>query len=221
MYNYNNYNSKYISDLGDYDDYMIPWVEYQIIKYACENKTEHQSSMNYIKENLLYVTFNFINRNIYERVRKSDGVITSGQIERAQFQHFYNMVCRAMLGRDYHLTHPCAKPLVLACLDARGSRYWKEMNEEIENIHIHSIWMLKPDTKDLFFGIREKALAMLDLDFDQIHVEPFKVDPTPEESLSKLISYTLKFDRFNQYESIVDGTIMMYPLAKDALRYNI
>jgi len=88
----------------------------------------------------------------------------------------------------------------------------------LENLHIHSIWVMKPDTKEKLLALRERALSMDILDFDQINVKSFET--AAGKSLAKLISYLLKFDIFNQPNAEVPDALRFYPLVKGGPRYD-
>lgn len=192
------------------DLHYTAWVENLIRDFASKHKSPYESDEFYLSNNLLFATFNFDGKNIKNRARRQESHVPVGETQIEQFTHFYNLVCRRILGRDYHKIPRENKPLCLVSLDANGSRYWRDIGE-IDNLHLHSIWVMKPGTIDKFDECRFRALSNGSFDFSEIHVEPFRADQDREKSLRTLISYTLKLDSLNRREAAIDNTIRIYP----------
>ncbi len=196
---------------NSYSKNITNWIYDDIKLYASSNKSKHEDAEYYLYNNLKFITYNFDIPKLNLKYASSYESISIGSVEMVQFNHFYNMVCRSILGPNYNKKPPNEKPLSIVCLDANGSRYWKEMGE-LSNIHLHSIWVMKPDTVDHLMSIREKALKMDQaFDFKQIDVRGYKPENFKEDSLKTLISYTMKFDRFNQKTADISDTFMKYP----------
>lgn len=81
---------------------------------------------------------------------------------------------------------------------------------EIQNIHIHTIWMIPSDLTEKF----KTALKEIDLsrfDFRQIDVQPITSLKNNGSKPSKLSSYTGKFLGFNNQNLEVGEDIMILP----------
>ncbi len=200
-----------------YKDELNKWLYNIILDYVNFNRLITDDILKYMSENIVFITFNFSREKLAQRIQTNEHIVPFGDIEFKQFGHFYNIVCREILGRDFLKLPSHEKPLAIACLDAEGSRYWSAMRD-IRNAHIHSIWVMKPGMKETVLALRNRALSMDIFDFNQIDVQPFR--SSIDDSLPTLISYLLKFDVFNQPNAEVADALRFYPLAKDGPRYD-
>lgn len=190
------------------------WIKKIINDFVSSNKNEFETDNFYLSNHLLFLTFNFNEKSLINRMKKKESSITIGEIHLNQFNHFYNLVCKTILGSSFHRRPSEEKPFSLVCLDANGSRYWKEMGD-IKNIHLHSLWVMRPGTKEALLSVKDRALSMNMFDFESIHAEPFKTNLTDKKSLETLISYTVKFEKFNQHDAKIAEVFRIYPLRQD------
>jgi hypothetical protein len=194
-----------------------------------DNRLSFQSFDGYAKQNVFFVTFTFDKRKIARRKSRlsvSEGIClfdqrsTSKKPRRKQGPEFdnvdrlYKNVCRAILGRNYHRAPNRDKqPRMIAAVDVNGTRYWKSSGP-IENVHIHSIWVLGNGQRGRFRELLDEvAIDLSDrYDFDEIGIEELNRNgPDKQKDIDRLSSYLSKFQGFNAIDMKFDGGVEVYP----------
>ena len=203
------------------------WIDQLLTSFTDPERIEWQPTENYLQWNALFVTFTFDKRKICRRqsaLNDSSGTIgwnDGNNIDlynkddlSAEFfniDRLYKKVCRAVLGRDYS-KHRQEQPLLIAAADVNGTRYWKSAGE-IQNLHIHSIWVFKK-------GQIEKARDKLEQvkaserenEFDFHEVDIANVGRFEEQGHpSALSSYSAKFLGFNAINPRIGLDLAIYP----------
>lgn len=190
---------------SDFNKHMIEWVYRKIHDHYVSCKSPYEGFEAFLLSRMTMVTFNFDQNKIGKIYSSAEERIPVGYLEMKQFNHFYNLVCRKALGRKYLKSPSEKKPFSFVCMDANGSRYWKEMGD-IENIHLHSIWLMDNEMKESFNEIKEKALSS-DGSFDLKEIDEKRYIG----DIQKAISYVLKFEAFNMYKGEFSDAFAFYP----------
>lgn len=189
----------------DYNNDFVEWIYGIIYKRYMDDKKSYEDFESFMILNLYLITINFDVNKIINRYKEDGKIYATAEYEMRQFKNLYNMVCRSVLGRDYHKIPAEKKPLSVVCVDADGSRYWKEMGD-LKNIHLHSIWLMDSGMKGGFDKIREKSLSMNNaFDIKSIDVKRYNGD------IKKVISYIFKFDKFNIENLDIYKSFEIYP----------
>jgi hypothetical protein len=177
----------------EYSEALVGWVRDLIKERYDVEKAAHQTFESYLISNFYFVTLVFNQSKILQKYKSDDREYAVGEVELKQFRHLYNLVCREALGRKYNKAANAEKPLSIACIDANGSRYWSEVGE-LDNIHIHSVWLIDASMKECFDnvvkGILDKSSSAVDI--ENVDVKRYTGD------IDKVISYTMKFDAFTR-----------------------
>ncbi|MFC6448391.1 hypothetical protein [Shinella zoogloeoides] len=128
----------------EYNNSIIDWISGIIKEKYVLRKSEYETFEAFLTLNAYFITFEFDQNTINQKYVQSEDRAPIGSIEMKQFSNIYNMMCRENFGRNYNKIPDEAKPLAVACIDANGSRYWRELGD-VENVHIHSIWIMDVD----------------------------------------------------------------------------
>lgn len=132
------------------------------------------------------------------------------------FSEVYNRVCREVIGRNYHRSSFKGNlPLAVAAIDCNGTRHWHSMGE-IENIHIHSIWMLTEKSRERFERLWDDV-DWIDRIRDRhgiraIDIQRIDDDRMTSDGYSVVSSYTSKFIGHNQGQLVSGDDIRVFPM---------
>ncbi|MEP7452745.1 hypothetical protein [Phyllobacterium sp. SB3] len=190
------------------------WFDQLLTDFICQHKCETESEEEYASRNGFFITLNFDTNAVASRKRSlHDQNETARSIELWNTNHLYNLLCNKLIGRNFlKAKNHNRLPKMIACVDVNGTRHWHSMGE-VQNIHIHTIWMLPSDLTEKF----KTALNEIDLsrfDFRQIDVQPITSLKNNRSGPSTLSSYTGKFLGFNNHNLEVSEDIMIYPRAR-------
>ena len=207
----------------NYDEYyneFYLWIREKIEYFAEMHKTsEYKENSLYIKDSALFITFNYDNSKIGNDIL-SDGKLNIGEIQFNQLHHFYNLVCREIFGRKYNEVPLDQRPMCFASLDVNGTKYWNTMGE-INNIHIHTVWMIHPDHIIHLKTVINNIMEYDKLYFKQIHIENLDNKDNLDMNLRNIIMYSLKFDRFNIHEANIEDNFRLYPDGLESNSYKL
>ncbi|WP_242219864.1 hypothetical protein [Shinella zoogloeoides] len=190
----------------EYSEALVRWVRDLITERYEAEKAAYQTFESYLISNFYLVTLVFNQSKILQKYKDEDQEYAIGEIELKQFRHLYNLVCREALGRKYNKASNAEKPLSISCIDANGSRYWSEVGE-LDNIHIHSVWLMNPSMKGCFDKVVKN---MIEKPTGAIDIENVDVKRYTGE-LDKIISYTMKFDAFTRDGDDIGVTFHILP----------
>ncbi|TPK41257.1 hypothetical protein FJ492_19840 [Mesorhizobium sp. B2-5-4] len=192
------------------------WFDNRIEQFIEAHKGRFDLTSMFKRRNGFFITISFDHSSRKHRQKSSAPIDGPGaKSEMDTFQDLYNLICRNLIGRNYHRpSFHDVKPLAIGCLDMNGSRYWRSMGE-LENAHIHSIWMFTDQTRDGFlklladkewlrsikerFSIRELDIQQLDHDHRNSTGE------------SRASSYMAKFRVHNNHELKVADDFRVLP----------
>ncbi|MBY5637713.1 hypothetical protein HFO39_23580 [Rhizobium leguminosarum] len=194
-----------------------------------DNRLSFQSFDGYAKRNVFFVTFTFDKRKIARRqsrlsVSEADCLFDRGSTSKKprrklspefdNVDHLYKNVCRAVLGRNYHrAANRDKQPRMIAAVDVNGTRYRKSSGR-IENVHIHSIWVLGNGQRGKFRELLDEvAIDLSDrYDFDQIRIDELNQNGSDKQKdIDRLSSYLSKFQGFNAIDMQIDDDVEVYP----------
>jgi hypothetical protein len=183
--------------------------------YVSKHKSETDTFEGYAKENGFFITFNFDRNAVASRARSlhADNQPTQS-VEFWNVNHFYNLICNRLVGRRFlDEKNKDRLPKMIACADANGTRYWYAMGD-VENAHIHSIWMLRADLTEKFKSVIneiQNERQFSSFDFRHIDIRPIISFNGNGLRPSKLATYTSKFLDFNNEKLLVEEDIQIYP----------
>lgn len=206
------------------------WFGDLITSAIDDSRLSFQSFDEYAKRNVFFVTFTFDKRKIARRqsrlsVSEADCLFDRGSTSRKprrklgpefdNVDRLYKNVCRAILGKNYHRAPNRDKqPRMVAAVDVNGTRYWKSSGS-IENVHIHSIWVLANGQRGKFRELLdEAAIDMSDrYDFDEIRIDELTQNGSDKQKdIDRLSSYLSKFQGFNSIDVQINDDLGIYPL---------
>ena len=159
---------------------------------------------------VLFVTLTFERDGSGRRRRQAEGQ-PLGQEEMLAFNHLYNRVCRRLVGRNFHReSHSDLLPKVVAFIDAEGSKFWRTRGE-LENLHIHSIWVVPATwTKELKATLEDHlARQHSEVRFDAIDVR--EIEPRDTQCVNRVAGYSSKLISFNQRDLGIAEDFRVYP----------
>ncbi|PQZ67224.1 hypothetical protein CQ057_12425 [Ochrobactrum sp. MYb49] len=193
---------------SEYSEALIGWMRDLIKERYDVEKVAYQTFETYLIFNFYFVTLVFNQNKILQKYKDEDREYAVGEVELKQFRHLYNLVCREALGRKYNKAPNSEKPLSIACIDANGSRYWSEVGD-LNNIHIHSVWLLNSSMKGCFDKVIKNILEKPGgaIDIENVDVKRYTSD------IDKVISYTMKFDAFTRDGDDLGVTFHILPEA--------
>lgn len=205
------------------------WFSGLITTAINANRLSFQPFDEYVKRNVFFVTFTFDKRKIARRqsrlsASEADCLFDRGSSSRKtgrkqgpefdNVDRLYKDVCRAMLGRNYHRpVNRDKQPGMIAAVDVNGTRYWKSAGP-IENVHIHSLWVLANGQRGSFLKyLEEVAMDLSDrYDFDEIDIREINQNGSDKQrDIDRLASYLSKFQGFNTIDMKIDDYVEIYP----------
>ncbi|MGX9117872.1 hypothetical protein ACWTU6_14490 [Mesorhizobium sp. BHbsci] len=168
------------------------------------------------RRNGFFITISFDHASRKPRLEASERIDGPGaKTEMDTFTDLYNLICRELVGRNYHRpSFHDLKPLAIGCLDMNGSRYWKSMGE-LENPHIHSIWIFTDQTRDGFQKLLadEERLTSIKERFSirELDIQQLDHDHRNSTGESRASSYMAKFMVHNNHELKVADDFRVLP----------
>jgi hypothetical protein len=195
------------------------WFDQVMAEYISKHKSETDTFEEYAKKNGFFITFNFDANAVASRKRSlHDSNQSTRSIEFWNVNHFYNLICNRLIGRKFlDEKNRDRLPRMIACADANGTRYWYAMGD-VENVHLHTIWMLPSDLTEKFTSAIEEIQTEWEFskfDFRQIDVRPMWSFVSDGLRPSVLSSYTSKFLDFNNEKLQVEEDIQIFPRSKN------
>lgn len=172
---------------------------------ALDNSTAKSSE----KPLVLFVTLTF---------KRTHRVREDGQAKLDAFSHFYNLVCRSLVGRNFHRdAFKSDLPFAMAFLDCEGSKF-SQHPLSFQGLHIHSLWIIPEAANEQFNGVlgsivgkgREGEAAV-----DAVDVQ--KIDADDLVRLDRVCSYSSKMLGPNhlRMEAGEDFRILPWPIMSD------
>jgi hypothetical protein len=190
------------------------WFDEVLKSYIEKHKNPDQSNEEYALQNGFFITLNFDRNAVASRQRTlTDSNQNVSSIEFWNTNHLYNVICNRLIGRRFlDVKNQDRLPKMIACADVNGTRYWHSMGE-VENVHLHTIWMLPSDLTEKFkTAINEIELSKFD--FREINIQPLWGFDSNKQRPSRLATYTSKFLDFNNDKLQVEEDIMIFPREK-------
>lgn len=186
------------------------WFDDRINEFVSQHKGRFEPASMFKHQNGFFITVSFD-----QNLPLNEGS-SSSKSELQLFSDLYNRICRIVVGRNFHRqSHQSSLPLAIAGLDANGSRYWRAMGA-LENLHIHSIWILPPQSIDKFRELLadETQLSSLKvrLGIRALDIQPLDHDRQTTSDVSRVSSYTAKFIAHNNQGLAISDDIRMFPL---------
>lgn len=168
-----------------------------------------QKASDQIPHSVLFVTLTF--RQTNRKTQTAEGQ-SLGANEMDEFSHLYNRVCRMLVGR--HFDKPRNRgllPPAFAFVDAEGSRYWKGIHE-LENLHIHSMWVVSSEKSEACQEIIRSAVASSKgtLKVDSVDIQI--VDASDAEALVTTTAYSSKLVGMNNERLEISEDFKVFPL---------
>ncbi|MEI9429221.1 hypothetical protein [Mesorhizobium sp. Cs1299R1N3] len=192
------------------------WFDDRIEQFIEARKGKYEPTSFFKGRNGFFITISFDHSLRKQRLEDSALVDGSGaKTEMDTFQDLYNVICRILIGRNYHRpSFHDLKPLAIGCLDVNGSRYWRSMGE-LENAHIHSIWIFTDQTTDGFRTLLadKERLASIKERFSirELDVQQLDHDHRNSTGDSRASSYMAKFMVHNNHELKVADDFRVLP----------
>jgi hypothetical protein len=204
----------------DFQRMYNKWFMREIEAYLKTNKTKGVTYKKYLETNCFFVTMTFSSSRIGLRQnRQEDTIFPLGSIQLQNFHHWYVRTCQQVFGQNYRRK---SKPKIfaIACLDADGTKHGSCATQDgFENIHLHAIIILPPETSHRFLNYLDSDVNHLleneVFDCDKIQVKPFTVPDgkRSQEAMGDLVSYSTKFMRFNCTSLQIGEEFRLYPEA--------
>ncbi|CCE98416.1 hypothetical protein SFHH103_03925 [Sinorhizobium fredii HH103] len=191
-------------------NYYAEWIDNLFFEYADRHRVSWQPIESYIQCNGFFITFAFNRYEIGRRKSASNECSTTNlSPEFYNVDCFYKSLCRKLLGRKYFNKRD-QQPLMIAAADVNGTRY-NPRPYTLDNVHIHSLWLLQPGQKDALKTELDKARTASRLDFEKIHA--VEIDRMARTSCgpSTLSSYTMKFLGANAEDMRIVHDVRKYP----------
>lgn len=186
------------------------WIDTLILDYSEKHRVSWQPTESYIQCNGYFVTFSFDRYAISRRKSASNERSTTDlSPEFFNVDLIYKRVCRSLLGRKY-FRYPGKQPLMIGAADVNGTRF-DPRPDQIENVHIHSFWLLQPGQSTALAAEIEKAKADPTLDIRDIHVVACTGLDRTTGNPSRLSSYMTKFIGTNTLDMRVIDDLLIYP----------
>lgn len=186
------------------------WIDNLILEYADRHRVSWQPIDSYIQWNGHFITFSFDRYKISRRKSASnEGSTTTLAPEFFNVDCVYKRVCRSLLGRKYFKKRD-RQPLMIAAADVNGTRF-NPRPDSIDNVHIHSFWLLQTGQEHALRAELEKARLDADMDFRDIHSEGATGLSRTSCEPSRLSSYMTKFVGTNAIDMRVTDDLLIYP----------
>jgi len=193
------------------------WFDDRIDQFIDEHKSRFDSVSTFKKRNGFFITISFDHSLRNQRLEGSasiDGPKVKSELD--TFTDLYNHICRQLIGRNYHRpSFDPLKPLAIGCLDMNGSRYWKSMGE-LENPHIHSIWIFRDDVREGFqkmIADKQRFSAIKErFSIREVDIQALDHGHRNSTGEGRAISYMAKFIGHNNSELLVGDDLRVLPI---------
>ncbi|MEI8698127.1 hypothetical protein [Mesorhizobium sp. ISC15] len=192
------------------------WFDDRIEEFIEAHKGRFEPTSFFKRRNGFFITISFNHSRRKQRLEGSALIDGSGaKTMMDTFTELYNFLCRELVGRNYHRpSFHDLKPLAIGCLDMNGSRYWRSIGE-LENAHIHSIWIFTNQTRDGFQKILadEKRLLSIKERFSirELDIQQLDHDHRNSTGEGRASSYMAKFMVHNNHELKVADDFRVLP----------
>jgi hypothetical protein len=188
------------------------WFESRINGFAEKHRSRFQSREMFKGLNGFFLTVSFNQNRRHLRLESPAKAEESQATELDRLTDIYNRACRMVIGRNYHRSaYKDQLPLVVACMDVNGTRYWRSMGE-IENGHIHSIWLgtneNSNDLRELFEDSGWLSAIKDRHGIRAIDVQPLRAEA---EGTKRLVGYTAKLIGHNHRELQITDDFRILP----------
>lgn len=192
------------------------WFDDRIEQFIEAHKGRFEPPSFFKRRNGFFITISFDHSSRKQRLEGSDLIKSpSTKTEMDTFTDLYNVICRDLVGRNYHRpSFHDLKPLAIGCLDMNGSRYWRSMGE-LENAHIHSIWIFTDQTRDGFQKLLADKSRLLSIkerfSIRELDIQQLDHDHRNSTGDSRASSYMAKFMVHNNHELKVADDFRVLP----------
>lgn len=193
----------------------VEWFDQRINEFIDTHKSTFDRRDMFMARNGLFITISFDQNKRPVRHEDSETADEARWSELDRFQDLYNRICRKIVARNFHRdSFRDQLPLAIACIDVNGTRYWKSMGE-VENIHIHSIWMLTDETRKQFqeliadkmwFSSMKERLSIRHIDIQRL--EPANQNA---KNQNRVLSYSAKFIGHNSNTLMISDDFRLLP----------
>ncbi len=194
------------------------WIESIIREKVVYWRNGSESCDEYLRTYGFFVTFTFDRGLLSSKKNEaSRREIPCGDIEMDEMRKLYNKVLRSFLGSNYSRRLDEA-PLAIFSLDAEGTRFGMR-NEPLQNLHVHSIWVMRPGQVEPYLGLLElvkSAPWKSGFAFDSIDIRRISKFSDPMGGASLLTSYLTKFQGQNATRCQISNDLMIYPRLKQS-----
>ncbi|MER9642402.1 hypothetical protein [Mesorhizobium sp. M0239] len=193
------------------------WFDDRIEQFIDAHKGRLEPTSFFKRRNGFFITISFDHSIRKQRLESSDLIDGPGaKTVMDTFTDLYNLICRNLVGRNYHRpSFHALKPLAIGCLDMNGSRYWRSMGE-LQNPHIHSIWIFTDQTRDGFQKLlddKERLLAIKErFSIRELDIQQLDHDHRNSTGDSRASSYMAKFMVHNNHELKVADDFRVLPI---------
>ncbi|MDW9758572.1 hypothetical protein [Sinorhizobium meliloti] len=186
------------------------WIDNLILEYADRHRVSWQPIDSYIQCNGHFITFSYDRYAISRRKSASNECSTTRlSPEFFNVDCVYKRVCRSLLGRKYFKKRDL-QPLMIAAADVNGTRF-NPRPESMDNVHIHSFWLLPTGQEHALQVELERAKLDPDMDFRDIHSERATGLTQTSNEPSRLASYMTKFVGANAIDMRLADDLLIYP----------
>lgn len=195
------------------------WFDERIDQFIEQHKGRFDSVSTFKKRNGCFITISFDHSSRNQRLKGSDSIDNpKAKSELDTFTDLYNHICRQLIGRNYHRpSFEPLKPLAIGCLDMNGSRYWRSMGE-LENPHIHSIWIFTDQVREGFqklLAAKERFLAFKErFSIREMDIQALDHHHRNSTGEGRATSYIAKFIGHNNSELLVSDDFRVLPISK-------
>lgn len=190
------------------------WIDEIILNYIDNLKLDINGNYkDFVEDNGFFITFKF---NIKSIVLKNDIEFENynriNEFNMTSVRHLYNKICNNIYGRKF-MKLKQELPKVIMCSDVNHTRYWSKKGD-IENLHIHSLWIVPPNIKEKFIDILtnySSDIRKYNFGINEIHFIPIDNYNYQDDKPSTLASYTAKFIPFNSSDITIESDIRILP----------
>lgn len=195
------------------------WFDDRIEQFIEAHKGRFEPASFYKRRNGFFITISFDHNSRKQRQEGSALVDGPGdKTEMDTFTDLYNLICRQLVGRNYHRpSFHDLKPLAIGCLDMNGSRYWRSMGQ-LENAHIHSIWLFTDQTRDGFLKLladKERLLSIRErFSIRELDIQQLDHDHRNSTGDSRVSSYMAKFIGHNNQQLTISDDFRVLPIER-------